>query len=108
MWRFDSSKRRHWVVAKRRSKDKSLVLLALLAVNAVSTLAFLFYAAVGIDTLEQYVGYFYWSAPLVMVLIIAVAAVQSLSLRLGTVVAVAAAVAVSVMPYPSITGTPHA
>ncbi|MGH3219414.1 MAG: hypothetical protein ACRDPY_12010 [Streptosporangiaceae bacterium] len=72
-------------------------LLALLAVNVVSTLTFLFYAAVGIDTLEQYIGYFYWSAPLVMVLIIAVAAMQSLSLRLGTVVAVAAAVAAVTM-----------
>jgi hypothetical protein len=68
-------------------------LLALLAVNAVSTLAFLFYAAVGIDILAQYIGYFYWSAPLVMALIIVVAVVQAAGLRLGTVVAVVAAAA---------------
>ena len=56
-------------------------LLALLAVNVVSTLAFLLYAAVGIDILAQYIGYFYWSAPLVMVLIIVVAVVEAFSLR---------------------------
>jgi hypothetical protein len=68
-------------------------LLALLAANVVSTLTFLFYARVGIDILAQYIGYFYWSAPLVMVLIIVIAVVEALSLRLGTVVAVVAAVA---------------
>jgi len=68
-------------------------LLALLAVNVVSTLTFLFYAAVGIDILAQYIGYFYWSAPLVMVLIIVVAVVEAFSLRLGTVLAVTAAAA---------------
>ena len=68
-------------------------LLALLAVNVVSTLTFLFYAAVGIDILAQYIGYFYWSAPLVMVLIIVVAVVQALRPRPGTVVAAVAAVA---------------
>jgi hypothetical protein len=53
-------------------------LIALLAVNAVSSLAFLCYAAVGIDALQDYyIGYFYWSAPLVMVLIVAVGAVQA-------------------------------
>lgn len=46
-------------------------LLALLAVNVVSSVAFLFYAAVGIDHLsEYYIGFFYWSAPLVTVLVI--------------------------------------
>ena len=45
-------------------------LLALLAVNVVSSLAFLLYAAVGIDDLtEYYIGYFYWSAPLITVLV---------------------------------------
>ncbi len=68
-------------------------LLALLAIDVVSTLTFLFYAAVGIDDLARYIGYFYWSAPLVMVLIIVLAVVEALSLRLGTVVAVVAAVA---------------
>jgi hypothetical protein len=71
-------------------------LLALLAVNAVSSLAFLFYAAVGIDDLtEYYIGYFYWSAPLVTVLVVvlgAVGAVGSVRARLGAGVAVLAAV----------------
>jgi hypothetical protein len=68
-------------------------LLALLAVNVVSSLAFIFYAAVGIDDLtEYYIGYFYWSAPLVTVLVIVVGAVGSLRVRLGTGIAVLAAV----------------
>ena len=46
-------------------------LLALLAVNVVSSLAFLFYASVGIDNLDAYyIGYFYWSAPLITVLVV--------------------------------------
>lgn len=80
-------------------------LLALLAVNVVSSLAFLFYTAVGIDNLTQYyIGYFYWSAPLITVLVIALAAVEALmgrsgagaarfASRLGTAVAVLAAAA---------------
>ena len=75
-------------------------LLALLAVNVVSSLAFVFYAAVGIDNLtEYYIGYFYWSAPLVTVLVIVLAAVEAVprpALALGTgagVLAAAGAVA---------------
>ena len=79
-------------------------LLAMLAVNVVSSLAFLLYTAVGIDKLsEYYIGYFYWSAPLVTVLVIVLAAVEAvprpgaagspLALRLSTGVAVLAAVA---------------
>jgi hypothetical protein len=75
-------------------------LLALLAVNVISSLAFLLYAAVGIDDLTQYyIGYFYWSAPLVTVLVIVLAAAEALPLRgalagrLGTGAALAAAVA---------------
>ena len=68
-------------------------LLALLAVNAVSSLAFLFYAAVGIDDLtEYYIGYFYWSAPLVTVLVVVLGAVGAMRARLGAGVAVLAAV----------------
>jgi len=79
-------------------------LLALLAVNAVSSLAFLLYAAVGIDNLNAYyIGYFYWSAPLVTVLVIVLAALEAvprpgaegsrLAARLSTGVALLAAVA---------------
>ena len=53
-------------------------LLAMLAVNVVSSLGFLLYAAVGIDDLTQYyIGYFYWSAPLVTVLVIVLAAFEA-------------------------------
>ena len=68
-------------------------LLALLAVNVVSTLTFLLYAVLGIDILATYIGYFYWSAPLIMVLIIVVAVVQALRPGLGTCAAVLACVA---------------
>ena len=70
-------------------------LLALLGVNVVSSLAFLLYATVGIDNLTQYyIGYFYWSAPLVTVLVIVLAMVEAPAARpLKTGVAVLAAVA---------------
>ena len=72
-------------------------LLALLAVNVVSSLAFLFYAAVGIDNLSQYyIGYFYWSAPLVTVLVIVLAGLEAVppswaALSTGAAVLAAAA-----------------
>jgi len=57
-------------------------LFAMLAVNVVSSLAFLLYAAVGIDDLtEYYIGYFYWSAPLITVLVIVLAGFEALALR---------------------------
>ena len=55
---------------------------ALLAVNVVSSLAFLLYAAVGIDDLtEYYIGYFYWSAPLITLLVIVLAAFEAVPRR---------------------------
>lgn len=61
-------------------------LITLLALNVVSTLGFVLYTAVGIDDLtSHYIGYFYWSAPLIMVLIIVVGAVEALRLRSGRV-----------------------
>ena len=69
-------------------------LFALLAVNVVSSLAFLVYAAVGIDDLrDYYIGYFYWSTPLVTVLVIVLAVLSAVPLRLTAGVAVLAAVA---------------
>jgi hypothetical protein len=75
-------------------------LLALLAVNVVSSLAFLLYAAAGIDDLtEYYIGYFYWSAPLITVLVIVLAGFEALpprgalAARLSAAAALAAAVA---------------
>jgi len=90
-------------------------LLALLAVNVISSLGFLLYAAVGIDDLTQYyIGYFYWSAPLVTVLVIALAVIEAIrprqaatgvpdsrrpwpALHLGTGIAVLAAMAAFVV-----------
>lgn len=75
-------------------------LLAMLALNGVSSLAFGLYAAVGIDDLTQYyIGYFYWSAPLITVLVVVLAAFEAvprtgaLAARLSTGVALGAAVA---------------
>jgi hypothetical protein len=68
-------------------------LIALLAVNVVSTLAFLFYAINGIDSLSRhYEGYFYWSAPVVTLLVIALGVIGAIPRRLGAVAASAAAV----------------
>ncbi len=68
-------------------------LWALLAVNAVSSLAFLYYARTGIDVIsEHYVGYFYWSAPVITLLVIAVGVVEAMSSPLGAAAAAAAAV----------------
>jgi hypothetical protein len=72
-------------------------LVALLALNVVSTLAFVLYTAKGIDDLfSRYIGYFYWSAPLIMVLIIVVGAVEALRRRSGRILR-AAAPAVAVL-----------
>ncbi len=91
------------------------LLLALLAVNVISSLALLLYAALGIDDLSQhYIGYFYWSAPLVTVLVIVLALIEAVRPRqaaagvpgrrrlasapdLGTAVAVLAAAAAFVV-----------
>jgi len=66
-------------------------LVALLAVNAVSSLAFLYYAATGIDDINShYIGYFYWSAPVITLLVIVVGVVQAVPSRLGALAALAA------------------
>jgi hypothetical protein len=76
--------------------------LALLAVNAVSTIAFVAYTATGIDEVNQYyIGYFYWSAPVIMILVLVVAATEPPAARTtgsGTAAArVAPGVAVAVV-----------
>ena len=66
---------------------------ALLAVNVVSTVAFACYAAIGIDYLQEYyIGYFYFSAPIITLLVIAVAVVHAPPAPLGAVLAASAAV----------------
>lgn len=68
-------------------------LIALLAVNAVSSVTFLYYAATGIDVLSRhYIGYFYWSAPVITLLVITVGVVEAMPLPLGAVAASVAAV----------------
>ncbi len=72
------------VIARLTSGAMRRFLLALLGINVVSTLAFVLYTAVGIDDVTaHYIGYFYWSAPLIMVLIIVVGAVEALRRRLN-------------------------
>jgi hypothetical protein len=68
---------------------------ALLAVDALSTALFIGYAAAGIGALAgfHFVGYFYWSAPLLAVLVIALAATGLLPGRVAAVTAAVAAVA---------------
>ena len=67
---------------------------ALLAVDALSTLLFIAYAAVGVDFLtDYYIGYFYWSAPVLFILVIALAATELLPGQVAGIAAVAAAVA---------------
>jgi hypothetical protein len=68
-------------------------LAALLAVNVVSSLAFACYAAVGIDSLSHYyIGYFYFSAPIITLLVIALAVVHALPAPVGAALAAGAAV----------------
>jgi hypothetical protein len=98
--------------------------LAVLAMNAVSTLAFVFYSFTGVDDLSSkgyYIGYFYWSAPLITVLVIAVGLVEVVArpprhaaLSRRTVLAVTAAsiavavAAVAVFAARPLTRTPTA
>jgi hypothetical protein len=68
-------------------------LAALLIVNVTSTLAFAVYAAMGIDSLSHYyIGYFYFSAPVVTLLVIAVTVVHAPPKAVGSVLAAGAAV----------------
>jgi hypothetical protein len=72
--------------------------LVLLGINLVSSAALCIYAAAGIDFLsEYYIGYFYWSAPLVTMLVIAVGVGQALVFRWGAAVAAAGAAAALVV-----------
>lgn len=75
-------------------------LLALLCMNLVSSAAFAVYTAAGVDDLSakgHYIGYFYWSAPLVTLVVIAVAVAEAIGeygvALAATVVAVGVALA---------------
>ena len=75
---------------------------ALLVFDALSTAGFILYAAVGIDVLnEYYIGYFYWSAPVIALMVIALAATAggsppAVTVALAAVAAVAACAAFAV------------
>jgi hypothetical protein len=59
--------------------------LALLGVDALSTVAFAAYAATGIDEVNQYyIGYFYWSAPVLVILVLLLAGTEWLAARSGS------------------------
>jgi hypothetical protein len=59
--------------------------LALLGVNALSTVAFVAYTATGIDEVNQYyIGYFYWSAPVLVALVLLLAGTEWLAARSGS------------------------
>jgi hypothetical protein len=78
-------------------------LLAVLGINVVASLAFLVYAAVGIDVLSAYyIGYFYWSVPFLTVLVAATGLFQAATLKAATPVtavgAAAALAAVALVP----------
>ena len=67
---------------------------SLLAVDALSTVLFTAFTVVGVDYLRNfYIGYFYWSAPLLAVLVIALAVVALLPGRIALAAAVVAALA---------------
>jgi hypothetical protein len=68
-------------------------LFGLLAVDAVSSLAFLYYAMTGIDKISRhYIGYFYWSAPVLVLLVILLGVVEALPSPLGAATAIGAVV----------------
>jgi hypothetical protein len=61
-------------------------LLTLLGINVVSCILFIAYASIGIDNLTRnghYMGYFFWSAPLLTLVVAAVALSESLSRALA-------------------------
>jgi hypothetical protein len=67
-------------------------LAALLALNAVSSAGFLVYALTGVDHITAYyIGYFYWSAPVITLLVILVGLARALPARAPAAAAAAAA-----------------
>lgn len=75
---------------------RPVYLITLLVMAAVTTAAFLYYAATGADVLSNYyIGYFYWSVPFAVIMAIVVGLARALPDRpVITVGALAGAVAV--------------
>jgi hypothetical protein len=83
-------------------------LVSLLVVNTMSNLLVLAYVVKGVDQVDavnQYVAYFYWTAPIVLLLVVGLALADALpslvSLPAGAAVAVAACVAFALAPATS-------
>jgi hypothetical protein len=87
-------------------------LLVLLGLNVVSSVFFVAYAAVGIDNLTgngHYMGYFFWSAPLLTLLVAAVSLAEALAKTAARrVVAGAAAAVVAAATIAGFAATPLA
>lgn len=66
--------------------------IALLALTAVVSLAFVFYVVDAVDLLtEQYIGYFYWAVPFALLLAIVVALVEAVPAKALSLIALSAA-----------------
>jgi hypothetical protein len=66
-------------------------LVALLAVNVLSSLMFLYYVMNGMDALGRYYeGYFYWSAPVITLLVIVLGVVEAMPRPFGAAAAAGA------------------
>ena len=64
----------------------------------LSSLAFVYYGLRGIDALtEHYIGYFYWSAPVITLLVIALGVVEAIPSPLGAVAAAATVLALAAL-----------
>jgi hypothetical protein len=69
--------------------------VSLLAFDVLTSAAFVFYAAVGIDELDplgRYIGYFYWAVPAITLLVILLAVTESVPPLPGLALAAGAAV----------------
>jgi hypothetical protein len=67
---------------------------SLIAFDALSTVLFEVYAVTGVrDLWQSFAGYFYWSAPAILLLVIVLSALELLPSRLGAAAAVTAALA---------------
>ncbi|MGD0555821.1 MAG: hypothetical protein ABSA93_12655 [Streptosporangiaceae bacterium] len=98
-----------WLAMRCRDQEQRRFLLWSLAMGALMTVLFLYYAWRGIDEIyTAYEGYFYWSVPLLVLLVGAAGAVEQIQ-RVGARVVipvlaamtVAAAVAAGVVPLRS-------
>lgn len=66
---------------------------ALIAIAAVTSIAFVYYTAMDVDLLnQQYIGYFFWSVPFILLLVVVTGLIQALPVRTATAVALTASI----------------